>query len=189
MSIFLIADSEVIKDNPELDLINLLKIISDNKMKKFKSGIISGTFPKDFLNCLRKNFIIYKEKESPEEDSFLKDIFLMYYLEVKRSNKDRFIYLTNSNNLIETNKLLKEESKKDGKPLTLELYFWKDKVSKELIQSVDKFIPLESIEKTNPLEFSEKEDLPEVDLSNIPEFEDFPEVDNNSTGSNVIQGI
>ena len=188
MAIFLIADSEVIKDNLELNLPEILKIISDNNIKKFRSAVIAGKFPEEFLDFMRKHLIIYKDRESIDS-IFIKDVFLMYYLEVKRSNKDRFVYLTNDDRFIEVNRVLKKESETDKKPLTLELYFWKDKVSDRLINSVDRFIPLESIEDSNPLEFTDEEELPEINLSGISDYDDFPEVDNNSTGSNVIQGI
>lgn len=184
MSIFLIVDSEVLKKNPNkdktLNLIELMKIISDNKIKKFKSAILSDleSYPEEFLDFLRNHFIIYKERNFIDS-TFIKDVFLMYYLEVQRSNNDRFVYLTNNDKFIEVNKILKKESETDRKPLTLELYFWKDLVSKRLIKSVDRFIPLESIEKVNPLEFIDEE-LPEVDLSGIPDYDDFPD--------NIIEG-
>ena len=187
MSIFLIVDSEVLKKNPNkdrtLNLIETMKIISDNKIKKIKSAILSDieSYPEEFLDFLRKHFIIYKERYSID-NTFIKDVFLMYYLEVQRSNNDRFVYLTNNDRFIEVNKLLKKESELDKKPLTLELYFWKDLVSKRLIKSVDRFIPLESLSDSNPLEFVEE--LPEVDLSNIPDYDDFPDNKNN-----IIKGI
>ena len=184
MAIFLIADSEILKDNPELDLTKLLRTISDDKLKKFRSAVIAGKFPEEFLDFMRKHSIIYKDRESIDS-TFIKDVFLMYYLEVKKTNKDRFVYLTNNDKFIEVNKVLKSESNKDNKPLNLELYFWKDKVSNKLLSTLDKFVPLESIEEVNPLEFVDSEELP--DITDIPEFDDFP--DNSSSGSNIIEGI